>query len=73
MKTLLGIEFKPKDPIQYDDELLKRLACSHIEQDTFINRDGSEEKRCKACKTFESDMPTHWGINEGHELAGGNL
>ena len=56
MKTLLNIDFTPRDPIQYDDELLKRLSCSHIEQDTFINRDGSEEKRCKACKTFESDM-----------------
>ena len=58
MKTLLNIDWTPKDPIQYDDALLKRLACAHLPEDlkTFINRDGVEEKYCSACKTFESDM-----------------
>ena len=69
MKTQYGYEFKPKDPVQYDDVLLKRMTCSHIEQQTFIYRDGTKEKYCPACRTFESDMemkPTKKG-GEQHE------
>lgn len=45
-----------KDPILYDDVKLKRLSCSHIEQQTFVHQDGTKEKYCTACRTFESDM-----------------
>jgi len=57
MQTLYGIDWTPKDPVVLDEVSLKQQACSHIEQQTFINRDGIEEKWCSACRTFESDLP----------------
>jgi hypothetical protein len=47
-------DWTPKDPIQYDDVKLKVMTCSHIEQDKFIMRDGTEQIRCKACKIWDS-------------------
>ena len=63
MKTLLNIEWQPKDPIVYDDAYLKRIVCRHLPEDlrTFINHEGIEEKYCSACKTFESDMEVKHG------------
>jgi hypothetical protein len=54
MNTLYGIQWTPKDPVVLDEALLKTMACSHIEQDKFIARDGSEQTRCKACKMWDS-------------------
>ncbi len=37
---------------QYNDFELKQKVCSHIEQDMFINNQGVESRRCKACQKW---------------------
>ena len=53
--TRIQSDFKPTNPKVYDDAELKKLSCSHLEQDTFILQNGTKEKRCKACKKWDSE------------------
>ena len=45
-------DWKPRDPIKYDDARLKSLVCSHI--DWVKHEDG--EIYCKACNLCASDI-----------------
>lgn len=50
-----ALDWKPKDPVEYDEVELKKNACSHLEQDKFIDRQGNEQIRCKACQKWDSE------------------
>ena len=58
MNTLYGIQWTPKDPVVLDEVKLKQMACSHIEVQTFIARDGEKTQRCPACGLWESGDTT---------------
>ena len=44
-----------KTQIVYDQVKLKMITCSHIGQDKFIDGNGNESVRCKACGLWDSE------------------
>jgi hypothetical protein len=52
-----GKQMSESEVVEREEEQLKEKTCSHIDQQIFIDRNGSKEKWCSACKTFESDLP----------------
>lgn len=69
-----------KDPILYDDVKLKKMVCSHLEQQKFIDNTGNEQMRCSACGMWDSEAAVvlkeyyeedkHWGVNIEAEMKG---
>jgi hypothetical protein len=44
-----------KNITKYDDVQLKKMVCSHDEQQKFIDNNGSEQMRCRACGMWDSE------------------
>jgi hypothetical protein len=51
-------KWQPKDPVVLDEIKLKQEACSHIDSQKFISRNGNEDSRCPACGLWDSGDTT---------------